>query len=68
MHKRFSPGDYVVLAQAAVISEERECVRGSSHFNLGAKLPLVCPDNVSEGSAKGSPVEKKQDPDTNISK
>lgn len=58
--QRFSLGDYVVLAHAAVISEERECVRGSSHFNLGAKLPLVCPDNVSEGSAKGSPVKENR--------
>lgn len=58
--RRFSLGDYVVLAHAAVISEERESVRGSSHFNLGAKLPLVCPDNVSEGSAKGSPVKENR--------
>lgn len=58
--RRFSLGDYVVPAHAAVISEERERVRGSSHFNLGAKLPLVCPDNVSEGSAKGSPVKENR--------
>lgn len=58
--QRFSLGDYVVLAHAPVISEERECVRGSSHFNLGAKLPHVCPDNVSEGSAKGSPAKENR--------
>lgn len=58
--RHFSLGDYVVRAHAAVTSEERERVRGSSHFNLGAKLPLVCPDNVSEGSAKGSPVKESR--------